>query len=327
MKTVSVIVPIYNVEQYLEQCLDSLLAQTYPAIKVYLVNDGSKDGCQQIIDRYVKEYTDVFIALIKENGGLSSARNFGLQYVNTDYVMFLDSDDYVSANFVERLVNTAEETCADIVECGFYKIYEDGTKVLVKPLLSGVNMLETYPDVICEMTVTAWNKIYKTSLFKDNDIEYPYGLLYEDTATTPRLISRSKVICSIDDALLFYRQRKGSIMSSLDNRIFNLYDIEKWLYNDVKYPVFKEQFDCCRIDRIIALIGKMLISTGYKVEIMKAFHYLDTNIPQWQNNRIWNKRGNKSGIIGRIYTKLLKTKNYSALRLVHIYKTKRSISK
>ncbi len=118
MAKVSVIVPVYNVEQYLEKCFDSLKNQTLKDLEVIIVNDGSTDSSQNIIDKYVKENTN-FKSYIKPNGGLSDARNYGLQYVTSPYVAFLDSDDYVETTIYEKMYEEAIKDNKDFVECDF----------------------------------------------------------------------------------------------------------------------------------------------------------------------------------------------------------------
>ncbi len=121
---VSVIVPIYNVEQYLPRCIESLLNQTLDNYEIILVNDGSPDQSQKIIDQYQKMYPDKIVGLIKENGGLSDARNYGIPYAKGEYISFLDSDDYVDCTFLEKMYNKAIETQSQIVVCGYYGVNE-----------------------------------------------------------------------------------------------------------------------------------------------------------------------------------------------------------
>lgn len=122
MKKVSVIVPVYNVEKYLERCLNSLVNQTLQDIQIIVVNDGSPDNSQEIIDRFEKEYPDKLKGYIKENGGLSDARNYGMQFVEGEYVAFVDSDDYVDETMYEKLYNKAIEEDSELVVCGYYKV-------------------------------------------------------------------------------------------------------------------------------------------------------------------------------------------------------------
>ena len=122
---VSVIVPVYNVEAYLERCLDSLVKQTLEEMEIIVVNDGTKDNSQAIIDRYAAAYPQKVISLIKENGGLSDARNYGIPYAHGEYIGFVDSDDYLNVTMYQKLYDRAAETDSDIVVCGYYGIDEN----------------------------------------------------------------------------------------------------------------------------------------------------------------------------------------------------------
>ena len=119
---VSIIVPVYNVEAYLERCLDSLVNQTLQDIEIIVVNDGTKDNSQAIIDEYVKNYPGKVYGYIKENGGLSDARNYGIPYAKGEYVAFVDSDDYVDVTMYEKLYNKAVEQGSEMVVCGYFKV-------------------------------------------------------------------------------------------------------------------------------------------------------------------------------------------------------------
>ena len=123
-KKVSIIVPVYGVEEWLERCMESLVHQTLQDIEIIVVNDGSPDNSQEIIDRYVKEYPDLVQGHIKENGGLSDARNYGLQYATGEYIAFVDSDDYVDVTMYEKLYKKAIEEESDAVTCAYFIVNE-----------------------------------------------------------------------------------------------------------------------------------------------------------------------------------------------------------
>ena len=122
---VSIIVPVYNVEEYLRKCLDSLVNQTYQNIEIIVVNDGTKDNSQSIVDEYKKKYSKIIKSYIKENGGLASARNYGVDKATGEYIMFVDSDDYIDTKMVEKLVKTANKKHSDIVVSNFYRVEDD----------------------------------------------------------------------------------------------------------------------------------------------------------------------------------------------------------
>ena len=132
MPKISIIVPVYNVEKYIERCLKSLVNQTLQDIEIIIVNDGSQDKSEEIIEKYVKENHNKIKYYEKSNGGLSSARNYGIEYATGEYIAFLDSDDYVETNMYEEMYNLAKKENADMVECDYIWEWEFGKKILLK---------------------------------------------------------------------------------------------------------------------------------------------------------------------------------------------------
>lgn len=221
-KLISIVLPIYNVENYIEKCMESVLNQTYKNIEIILVDDGSPDNCPIICDQYVKEDNRVKV-VHKENGGLSDARNAGIKVANGDYITFIDSDDYVDKDYVEFLYNTIEETDADIAIGGHRVIYDSG-KIIEKEthensVLEPKKVLERilYDDGI---DLSAWGKLYKRYLF--NDIKFPKGRLFEDSATTYMLVDKANKIAINSISKYNYIIRKNSI--SMLN-----FHLKKWI--------------------------------------------------------------------------------------------------
>lgn len=221
---VSVIVPIYNVERFLKQCLDSLLGQSYSNLEVILVNDGSTDQSQLIIDEYVKKDSRC-IGLIKENGGLSDARNYGMQYVTGEYILFVDSDDWLEISMIEVLIQASQKYQADIVQCGFYYAYpnyllyddrwyqEDDV-----PCLLDRNVAMKELVINDRIKNFAWGKLFKTTLVKD--IPFKFGVLFEDVFWMHQIMHEIDRFVIIHAPLCYYRQREGSIVAQY--RVKNL---------------------------------------------------------------------------------------------------------
>ena len=195
---ISVVVPIYKVEQYLEKCVNSILSQTYSNLEIILVDDGSPDNCPQICDNLVKQ--DKRIKVIhKPNGGLSDARNVGFESSTGKYVTFVDSDDYLNYNFIETLYNNLLNTNADMSIVGYQKVFEDST----------VNQAETFQSEVLSFDnsnkfeqlcakhklnfVIAWGKLYTRQLF--NTIKFPVGKINEDEFVTHHVINTCQKIC------------------------------------------------------------------------------------------------------------------------------------
>lgn len=232
---VSVIVPVYNVEKYLSQCLDSIIHQTYKNLEIILVNDGSTDGSGKICDDYAAK--DGRIKVIhQENGGLSDARNKGLDLMTGQFVTFVDSDDYLENNCIHTLYTYAC-TCKTDISIGKFIEFEENTSQFLFhnhlnngnkiEFLTGDQCLERHHKYFLGIFVTAWAKLYRTSLFNDNNpckkIRYPLGVLHEDQYTTHKLFFKSNKIVFVNDYLYVYRVRKNSIANTQlsDKRIMD----------------------------------------------------------------------------------------------------------
>ena len=210
---VSVIIPVYNVEQYLDKCVQSVINQTYKNIEVILVDDGSPDNCPKMCDEY--SVCDKRIKVIhKSNGGLSDARNAGIDRAKGDYITFVDSDDYVEDNYVELLLHSVHKYNADI-SCGKQNVlYGDSIvkaytgKHYVLNSEEALRMMLYHDD----MDVSAWAKMYKRSLFEG--IRFPVGRLYEDAATTYKLIDKADVITLESFPIYNYVMRNDSITNN-----------------------------------------------------------------------------------------------------------------
>ena len=216
MSLVSIIVPVYNVEPYIETCIQSLIRQTMGNIEVILVDDGSTDRSGELCDQYAE--ADERIRVIhKQNGGLSSARNAGISAAKGEYLLFVDSDDYVSASLVEKTVSCAEQNQADVVVFDYQEIElcSGGKQTRTSALPAGqVIHAESVPQLLL-ITPSACNKLYKRSFWEMTQIVYPEGRNFEDLSVIPRiLLQAGRVVYLEGDPLYFYVLRVGSIMRS-----------------------------------------------------------------------------------------------------------------
>ena len=215
---ISVIVPVYRVEEYLERCVKSILSQTYKNLEVILVDDGSPDQCPAICDACAEKDARV-IVIHQENKGLSGARNAGIDAASGEYLAFVDSDDYVSPHFIEELYQLLQDTGCAIGQCRFSYVKGDG---LVEEgdsafcIYRGESLMEQLygPEEKATCFVVAWNKLYRAELFKETGIRYPEGRIHEDEATTYRLFHEAKKLAFLDRALYgYYTENGGSITS------------------------------------------------------------------------------------------------------------------
>lgn len=288
MSKVSVIVPIYNVEKYLEKCINSLLSQTLEDIQIILVNDGSKDNSGNIAKEYEKNNKDRVIYVEKENGGLSDARNYGLKYATGDFIAFLDSDDYIEKNAYEEMYNKAIEENADYVECDF--IWEFPNKIRVDKQYPYKNKKE----MLSFVRVVAWNKLIKRQLITDNNLEFPKGLRYEDVEFTYKLIPFINKFAYVDKPFIHYVQRKGSIANVQNERtaeIFTVLDnvIEFYKKNNI-YEKYRDELEynyaryllCSSLKRMCKIKDK----TIREKLLTESWERLNLNFPNWKENVI-----------------------------------------
>ena len=219
MSEISIIVPVYNVEKYLENCIESILNQTFKDFELILVDDGSTDNSGKICDIYEKKDSRIKV-IHKNNGGLSSARNTGLDIACGKYVGFIDSDDSIHPRMYEMLYDLIKKYESDISCCNYKKIYD-----IFKDEYENVNSLEViemsnieaiknlYDKEIGVKLVIACNKLYRKNLF--DNIRYKVGRLHEDEFMAHRILYNSKKITYVDNELYYYLQREGSIMSQI----------------------------------------------------------------------------------------------------------------
>lgn len=209
---ISVVIPIYNVEKYLVECLSSVCNQSYRNLDIVLVNDGSTDECLTICNEYKKK--DSRIQLVdKQNGGLSDARNAGIDVAKGEYICFVDSDDFIDCNMIQLLYKAIEEADADISICNYYSYVDRDTVSVQLGLLEGhVWDEKEFWDVFVNnrSLVVVWNRLYKKQLFEK--IRFQKGKLHEDNFIIHLLMNKASKIVYIPECLYYYRIRQGSIM-------------------------------------------------------------------------------------------------------------------
>lgn len=243
---VSIIVPVYNVYEWLKQCIQSLVTQTYNAIEIILVDDGSTDKSGILCDEWALKDNRIRV-IHKNNGGLSDARNVGLEMAKGEYITFIDSDDYVLPTFIEYLYDLISINNADMSVCQLISVDENnnilskGGNSIDKVVKGNYNCMKEYLSGTAIDTV-AWRKLYKKDLFKSG-IRYPVGKYHEDVWTTYRLISQCNTIAIGSKALYAYRQRNGSIVNSSfsPKHMDAVYGaIQRQEFIDKKYPNLKD---------------------------------------------------------------------------------------
>ncbi|EKI7563107.1 TPA: glycosyltransferase family 2 protein, partial [Enterococcus faecalis] len=265
MKLVSVVIPVYNVEKYVEKCLDSVINQTYQNLEIIIVNDGSTDNSLSVCQK--KKLSDSRIKLInKENGGLSSARNAGIECAQGEFICFIDSDDWIELDYIEVLLNGMENTNVDISVIQMIKV-KDFNKIAFQ------SESQTKWDIFERETAmrelfssnligySANNKLYRISLFKS--IRYPEGMLMEDKGTTYRLIDSSTKVAVNGSTKYHYYLRDNSILrTDFNQKNFDSFIIHEEILNfmDEHYPSISPKVKSRYVYEAIRMMMRMIES-------------------------------------------------------------------
>lgn len=226
MDLISVIVPIYRVEQYLDTCIKSITGQSYSNLEIILVDDGSPDRCPEMCDEWAKKDHRVKV-IHKENGGLSDARNTGLDIATGKYVAFVDSDDWIEENYISYLHQVCKETKSDVVACGIRNVREDKNVLPITEQIKKARICtpqEAIETILqdCDFRAVAWNKLYRAEILSNEKFEI--GRLHEDEFFTYRILDKAKSLAFLDIPLYNYRQREGSIMTTFSIRHLDALD-------------------------------------------------------------------------------------------------------
>ncbi len=290
--SLSVIVPIYNVEPYLQECLDSLLAQTAEDVEYLLINDGSTDASGSMAEAFAQAHPEQFRYFGKQNGGLSDARNYGLERVRGEYVGFVDSDDFLHPSMFELMLDKARENDADVVVCRINIVAGKNTRHMVfNHLASFGNSVSEDPRVLLASRSYACNKIFRTAIFRDNDIRFPVGKAYEDSAIIYNTLYYANRIDFVNSPLYHYRfLRQGSITAAVDERMFDIFHscdciVEFYRSKNIESPRLPEVIETLCRNHILYRFNTMLqgeYSPQYMRFFKRAHQYLDTNFPGWR---------------------------------------------
>lgn len=241
---VSVIVPVYNVEKYLRKCLASLVSQTLQDIEIIVVNDGSGDHSQEIIDEFSEKYPEKIRSFTKENGGLSDARNYGLDRATGEFIGFVDSDDYVTATMFGEMYDLAKKYNAEMVICNLQKVDEEGNvtqKLTQIPNMPEVIDLRNNFSVFSDLSYFACNKIFRKELFEE--VRFKKGIHFEDIQLIPQLLLKCTTIAQTQNYHYQYLERTDSITKTHTGKGLDILnaveDVEK-AFHSSKYSYQKD---------------------------------------------------------------------------------------
>ena len=286
----SVIVPVYKAEKYLRECADSILHQTMDDLELILINDGSPDDSQRIINEYVSAFPEKVRSLTIDNGGQGRARNFGIDMAKGEYLSFIDSDDYLEKNAFELMLEAAEKENADIVVCDMEKRWDDGRREYVKAAL------QEHP---LASAGSSSNKIFRRSLV--GDIRFPVGLWYEDFEFSAKLLMLSKKTVFVPQPLYIYRCGQESTMNN-NNSPKNL-DIITVMENIRRFSekcVDRDGYEFMLLNHVLVdSIKRLALQSGEGKEesIQKLRQLVRDNIPELTNCKSYRNESRNRRIV------------------------------
>jgi len=296
MVKVSIIVPVYNTENYLKKCLDSLVNQTLENIEILIVNDGSTDNSQKIIDEYKELYSNKIKIFNKSNGGLSDARNFAIPHTTGEYIGFVDSDDYIELDMFEKMYALAKTKNLDLVECNFNWEYPNKIKIDY-----GIDYLEK-KDFFLFGRVMVCNKLFKTSIIKDNNITFSKSLNYEDIEFFYNLIPYINNYSLINNSFYHYIQRDNSIINNQTKKTADIFIILNNIINFYKsnnlFDIYKTELEYLYIRFLLGSsflrIVKIKDKNLRKELLNKSINELYSTFPNWKENKLLKIKSKKN---------------------------------
>lgn len=333
MVKVSVVVPVYNVEKYLAKCLQSLIGQTLKDIEIVVVNDGSADGSQKIADEFKERYPEIIKCVVKENGGVGSARNAGLERASGEYIAFIDSDDYVKADMLERLYDSAKKHDSDVAIGGNIYVDENGDVLREEIFSYGkecFNADETRDVLLSSIGVC--NKIYRADFLRKIGAKFRVQKWYEDFDFIIKVLLSAQRISVVEDAFYYYLQRQGSIMNN-SNLIRNLEILEalsetlkfckernllEKYYDEIEFLALLHAYSAASVRIINADADKK--DKLLALEEIKS--YMDKEFKDFKNNKYIGSHLSRNK---KIVMRLLDLKLYTLIGLM--FKAKRVLAR
>ena len=285
--SLSIVLPVFNVEKYLERCIKSILEGTYKDLELVIVNDGTKDDSEKIIIRYLEKYNNITY-IVKENGGLSHARNVGYTYAKGEYIAFFDSDDYIEKDMYEKLMAKVKDYNYDIVVCDLYMEYEQtGKKIYVgsnvekeyKDVEEDNNEISIRKEIMENIYIAVHNKIYKKELIEktfENGMPFVNGMYYEDIVYTYSILQNTRSISFVKEPLYYYVQRTSSISNNYDKKLYDIItSVEMLIENAVennRFEDYKEILEYIGIRYMYGTFMKRIAKTKNKKIYLEGYN-------------------------------------------------------
>ncbi len=299
---VSVIVPVYNTEKYLEKCLDSIVNQTYKDIEIIVINDGSTDNSFKIINKYVDKYPNIVYKEIT-NHGQGYARNLGIKLSSGDYIMFLDSDDYVNVDIISKMINKIG-TC-DVVVCDIYKVIGNelvNFKNYYNYFKDNINLMLSHPGPVA--------KLYKKEVIKN--VSFLENVYYEDLSFTPVISLNVNKVCYINEYLYYYVIHANSTMlkKEFNEKINSIFKVMDYLKDKLKsYP---EELEYLHIEHLLYSATLRYLDYDNTQKYLKKINDIMIKYPNWRKNKYYKMKSYKFKLVCYLAYK----KRYKILKLL-----------
>ncbi len=289
---ISIVIPIYNVEEYLPGCLDSVLKNDLTDCEVILVDDGSPDRCGSICDRYAAQYPDTFTVFHQQNGGIGAARNTGVEAARGEWLLFVDSDDKIHPETIAKLKTAIQTPGTDVVSFGFFA--DNGVD---PPVPQGVGFppsekpfcLSEKKDFLLTLP-SVWMRLWKRELFTETGIRFPSKVWYEDVRTIAKLLAAAKGIVVLPDSFYYYLTRQGSVMNNQKverNReiLDAMDDILSWYRSNGLYDEYYTELEAMTVRHVMLAASVRVARIDPKTKLLKEFReYTAEHFPEWRRN-------------------------------------------
>lgn len=316
MPKTSVIVPVYNVEEFVEKCARSILNQTEKDLELLLIDDGSTDGSGPLCDRLAA--ADARVRVIhQKNQGLGGARNTGIDEAQGEWLLFVDSDDWLEPDILEKALAAAEKTQAEMAVFPFRTVDMQGRELAVfkDDLPTGVGLtLEETPEMLF-ISPCAWNKLYRAGLFRQSGVRYPPRVWYEDIRTTFKVLPRCKKVVFLDDTSYNYLQRPGSIMNNLkldrNREILEAFDdLLGWYREQGLFERYRKELEYLTVLHVFLTASVRVLRVDRGHPLLGEFRaYTQGRFPGYGKNPYLGRLGGKR----RVLLALLEKKMYWAV--------------
>lgn len=284
---VSVIVPIYNVEPYLKRCVDSLLAQTYSNYEILLVDDCSTDNSGKIAKEYAQAHPELCRFIPREvKGGSSATRNTGMEAAQGEWLAFVDSDDWVTEDYISAMYEVVQRDQADIVVNSSYYVYYNEKSSHIVCSAPKINTSSALNDKLVELRFFAWSKLYRQSCFSDQNFRFPEDIWRcEDISTIIPLFTHVNKIAVFHQPSYFYFQRSNSLSNVNNNIDFGFYPKTIQRMFDLSASGFEKELEFRAISELMYGMIMIMIRSGCsKAEINKQVDWFDEKYPEWRSN-------------------------------------------